>query len=104
MRKKTSGHKLLNPPRENLTDLLRLVEYGVEVPEPPRAGELPEDLAEELLGVHAAGLAAPVLLPAAAAVAARPPLAAEAGRTVRVVLLPLALVTQDLDHVMRGKR
>ena len=103
MRRKTSGHRLLNPPRENLTDLLRLVEYGVEVPEPPRAGELPEDLAEELLGVHAAGLAAPVLLPAAAA-AARPPLTAEAGRTIRVVLLPLALVTQDLDHVVRGNR
>ena len=75
---------------------MRLVEDGVEVSEAPRAGELPEDLAEELLGVHAAGLATPVLLPGAGA--ARLPGAAETGRTVRVVLLPLALVTQDLSR------
>ena len=76
---------------------MRLVEYGVEVSEAARAGELPEDLAVELLGVHAAGLSAPVLLPSAAT-AARLPRTAEAGRTVRVVLLPLALVAQDLSR------
>ena len=64
---------------------------GVEVSEAAGSGELSEDLAEELLGVHVAGLAAPVVL-----VSARLAAGAEAGRAVRIVLVPLALVTQDL--------
>lgn len=71
------------------TDLPRLIEDAVEIPETSRSGKLPEDFAEELLGIDG-GPAAPVLLTSAAGALVEP------GRAVRVVLFPLHLVTEHL--------
>lgn len=72
------------------SNLLRLIKDGVEIAKAPASRVFPKDLPEELLWVNVAGLSAPVLLPS-------PGLARLKARSaVRVVLLPLALVTQDL--------
>lgn len=72
---------------ERQSDLLRLIEDAVEIAETSRSGKLPEDFAEELLGIDG-GPAAPVLLTASARV--------EPGGAVRVVLFPLHLVAEHL--------
>lgn len=72
------------------TYLLWLIKYGVEVPKATASREFSKDFAEQLLWVHMAGLSAPVLLPSSSL----PRL--EASRTIRVILLPLYLITKHL--------
>lgn len=75
-----------------ITDLLRLIKHGAEVPEAAASGELAKDLAEELLRIHVASLPAPVLLPAAGLTCV------EARCAVHVVLFPLAFITEHLQR------
>lgn len=72
------------------SDLLWLIEDGIEIPEASRSRKLAKDLAEKLLGVDA-GPSAPVLLMSRTSLTRIKPSGA-----IRVVLFPLPLVTEHL--------
>lgn len=72
------------------SNLLGLIKYGIEIAKAPASRVLPEDLPEELLWINVAGLPAPVLLPPSGLAGVK------ARSAIRVVLLPLPFVTQDL--------
>lgn len=73
------------------THLWRLLKHGAETSESLGSCEIPEDLAEELLRVHASAATPELLLMGAA-------LSWAAGRAVRVVLPPLQFVAQYLGE------
>lgn len=72
------------------SNLLGLIKYGIEIAKTPASRVFPKDLPEELLWINVAGLSAPVLLPSSGLAGVK------ACSAVRVVLLPLPFVTQDL--------
>lgn len=82
------------------TYLLGLIKYGIEVAEATASRELPKDLAEQFLWVHAVGLSTPVLLVSTTARLA----GVEPCHPVRVILLPLHLVTQHLGEDKAGSK
>lgn len=72
------------------TNLLWLIKYSIEIPKPTTSWEFPKDLAEELLGIHVAGLSCPVVVPSTGLPCIK------ASGAIRVVLFPLYFITQDL--------
>lgn len=80
-----------------VTDLLWLIEHGIEVSKATASRKFAKDLAEELLRIHVASLAAPVLLPATGLTCVK------ACCAVHVVLFPFAFVTEDLKGKKRIK-
>lgn len=79
-----------------VSNLLWLIKHGIEVSKATGSWEFPKDLAEELLWIYAASLSTPVVLPSTGLTSVK------ARRAIRIVLLPLTFIAQDLRET-RGK-